>query len=250
MKVIAKGPRTKPAAPGNHGGTPSGRLGTQLRGKLQKDYSARGKALYSLWYAYSPKAQADVVLHGDQQYYHFLLVESDPEVTSANYDVQNQATRMVGEELGQLVSAELLMANGSIVWRCVRSEPSELLDTKLSNLQTLIRQRGNRGLPTTVELLTAEDLTANPLRIQNWNRLLPYLAQARALPLHEFSNEVATLVHTRDEVTAYDVVGLAKPGHEALYIAALLKGVQYGKFRSDLNEKPWSWVSRFWSNRK
>lgn len=53
----------------------TGKLGTQMRGKLQQDYQARGKTRYSLWYHYSPKACADVVLHGDPQYYHFLLAE-------------------------------------------------------------------------------------------------------------------------------------------------------------------------------
>ena len=40
----------------------TGRLGTQMRGKLQQGYAGRGKSKFRLWYAYSPKAQADVVL--------------------------------------------------------------------------------------------------------------------------------------------------------------------------------------------
>ena len=225
---------------------PTGRLGTQLRGKLQKAYTARGKTRYSLWYAYSNKGRADVVLHGDTQYYHFLLVESDPEVVAANYDVQQHATRIVGEELGLVVNAELRMADGSVVWRCVRAEEKESLATKVANLQLLIDQRVHKELPQRVEVLIASEITANPVRIQNWNRLLPCLAQARAWPLHEFGNEVATLLHTRDEVALSDVTALSEPGQEALYVAALLHGVQFGRYRSNLNEKPWGQGSRFW----
>jgi hypothetical protein len=228
---------------------PSGRLGTQLRGKLQKDYATRGKTRYSLWYAYSAKGRADVVLHGDSQYYHFLLVESDPEVASVTYDVQEHAARVVGEELGQLVNAELRMADGSVVWRCVRADEKASLATKVGNLQLLIDRRAHKELPARVEVLTAAEITANPVRMQNWNRLLPYLAQARAWPLHECGNDVATLLHTRDEVALCDVTALAEPGHEALYIAALLHGVQFGRYHSNLNEKPWGLGSRFWRER-
>jgi len=225
---------------------PTGRLGTQLRGKLQKAYSARGKTRYSLWYAYSSKGRADVVLHGDTQYYHFLLVESDPEVATANYDVQQHAARIVGDELGLLVNVELRMTDGSVVWRCVRAEGNESLATQIANLQLLIDQRVHKELPQRVEVLTTPEITANSVRIQNWNRLLPYLAQARAWPLHEFGNEVATLLHTRAEVALCDVIAMSGPGQEALYIAALLHGVQFGRYRSNLNERPWGQGSRFW----
>lgn len=228
---------------------PSGRLGTQLRGKLQKAYTARGKTRYSLWYAYSAKARGDVVLHGDTQYYHFLLVESDPEVTEAIYDVQQHATRLVGEELGLVVNVELRMTDGSVVWRCVRTEKNEELATKVTHLQLLIDQRMHKELPHRVEVRTAAEVTSNPVRVQNWNRVLPYLAQARAWPLHVFGNEVATLLHTREEVALCDVIALSEPGQEALYIAALLHGVQFGRFRSNLDERPWGQSSRFWEAR-
>ena len=226
--------------------TATGRLGTQMRGKLQQDYRARGKSLYSLWYAYSPKARADVVLHGDPQYYHFLLVESDPSVASASYDVQRHARRIVGEELGQLVDVEIRMADGRVVWRCVRSEVADALAIRVANLQKLIAQRIHAELPNRMEVVTAAEVIAQPLRIQNWNRLVPYLAQARDWPLHEFGNDVATLLHTYQEVALSDVTALAEPGLEALYIAALLRGVQFGRFRSNLDETPWGPRSRFW----
>lgn len=224
----------------------TGRLGTQMRGKLQQDYAGRGKSKFRLWYAYSPKAQADVVLNGDPQYFHFLLVESDPDVRSASYDVQARAMRIVGEELGQTINAELHLADGSVVWRCVRSEDTPALATRMDHLQLLITQRVHQELPARVELRTAEDIVRQPVRLQNWNRLLPYLAQARAWPLHEFSNDVVALLHTREEVALCDVIALAEHGKEALYVAALLQGVQLGRYRSDLNEKPWGLGSRFW----
>jgi hypothetical protein len=228
-------------------GKPKGKLGTQFRGKLQADYLARSKARYNLWYCYSPKAKADVVLHGDARYFHCLVVESDPEVKEALYDVAALTQRVVGEELAELVCAELRMFDGRVVWRCVRGEATEAVTTKVDNLRVLIEQRVHAELPTHVEVLLTPEITANAVRIQNWNRLLPYLAQARSWPLHEVGNQVATFLHTHSEVALCDVTALAEPGREALYVAALLHGVQFGHFQSNLNEVPWGTTrSRFW----
>lgn len=231
-------------------GTPGGKLGTQFRGKLQSGYAARAKALYNLWYCYSPKGKSDVVLHGDPQYFHFLLVESDPDVKEVVYDIADLARRAAGEELAALVCAELRMVDGRVVWRCVRDETTAALTTKMDNLRLLIQQRTHAELPTHVEVLLTPEITANRVRIQNWNRLMPYLAQARAWPLHEVANQVATYLHTRTEVALCDVIALAERGREALYVAALLHGVQFGHFQSNLNEMPWGATrSRFWVTR-
>lgn len=228
-------------------GKPKGKLGTQFRGKLQSGYAARAKAHYNLWCCYSPKARADVLLHGDPQYFHFLLVESDPEVKEVTYDVADLVRRVVGEQLAELVCAELRMVDGRVVWRCVRDEATEALSTKVDNLRLLIGQRIHAELPTHVEIHLTPEITANGVRIQNWSRILPYLAQARSWPLHEVGNQVATFLHTRTEVALCDVIALAERGREALYVAALLHGVQFGHFQSNLNEMPWGTTrSRFW----
>jgi hypothetical protein len=226
----------------------SGRLGTQLRGKLQKDYKRRGARKYALWYVYSPKGRRDAVLHGDLRYGHFLHVESDPDIQFVDYAPTEKVSRIVGEELGKCIDAEVHMVDGGVVWRCVRqAKGADKLSAQLANLQLLITHRTHKELPQRVELLTEKEVFAQAQRIQNWNRALPYLAQAREWPLHEFGNEVAILLHTRREVFLRQVMELGDKKHQALYVAALLHGVQLGRFKSDLNEQPWSLRSRFFA---
>lgn len=226
----------------------SGRLGTQLRGKLQQHYNRRGKSRYALWYAYSPKGSADVVLHGDVRYGHFLHAESDPAVAYVDYAPQGRVNRIVGDDLGKFVDAEVKLVDGTGVWRCVRRSDTKSqapVDAAITNLQLLITHRTHKDLPQRMELWTEKEVFAQPQRIQNWNRVLPWVAQAREWPLHEAGNEVATLLHTRREVILRDVMALGDEKHQALYIAALLHGAQRGHFQSDLNERPWGLRSRF-----
>jgi len=226
---------------------PTGRLGTQLRGKLQKDYTRRGKSRYSLWYVYSPKAQRDFVLHGDLRYGGFLHAESDPAIRFVDYAPHDRVARIVGEELAALVDIELHLADGSTVWRSVRPSDSAVATADpLKNLRLLVEQRIHKDLPTRVEALTEREIYAKPQRIQNWNRLIPWLAQAREWPLHEVGSEVATLLHVRGDVLLQDVLALGDGEHQGLYVAALLHGVQFGQFRSDLDDRPWTPRSRFY----
>ncbi|KPF67243.1 hypothetical protein IP84_13940 [beta proteobacterium AAP99] len=219
-----------------------------MRGRLQSAYDSRGKATASLWYVYSAKASADVCLHGDTHYYHYLLVESDPTISSVEYNYASKARGIAGDPIGDAVSVRIETREKAVVWRCVCSEPSKELSTLVENTQTLIERKAYRSLPDRIEVVTAEEVIANPIRIQNWNRLMPYLAQAQALPLQEYGNDVAALLHTRSTVTLIDVVALARESnHVALHVAALVRGVQLGRYESDLNEQPLSDRSTFWS---
>lgn len=60
------------------------RMGTNMRGALQKAYGARGGKTDHLFHTYSLKMQRDVVIEGNLRFLNFLLVESDPEVMAVN----------------------------------------------------------------------------------------------------------------------------------------------------------------------
>ncbi len=224
----------------------SGRLGTRLRGKLQDDYQVRGKRKYALWYVYSPKARRDLVLHGDLRYGHFLHAESDPTVACIDYLPKARVADIAGKDIGDCIDAELRLHDGTIVWRSVRSASSvDKSAAVLANLQLLVDHRTHKDLPARLEVVTEREVYAQPERIRNWNRVLPWIAQARELPLHEYGNEVATLLHTRREIRLSDVMALGDERTQALYVAALFHGLQYGSFQSDLNEQHLSTRSRF-----
>lgn len=227
-------------------GRPGVRLGTSMRGALAEAYQARGHGKSSLWMVYSPKANKDVILRSDLEFGHFLLVESDPNIVSVDYSPSPRLQTYAGEGVATIVDAEVTLRNGAVVWREVKSS-SDVADGALgrANLQLLIQIKAAEGVSAHHQLLTELDIYACPQRTLNWMRIIPWLAQARAWPLHEYSKRVASLLKIHHKVTLSEVLNLGDGVAGALYLAALFKAMQLGLYESDLNERPLSKWSVF-----
>ena len=214
-----------------------GRLGTRMRGALAEAYGARGHSKSGLWLLYSPKANKDVVLQSDLKFGHFLLVESDPNIVSVDYTPAARLQNYAGEGAATIVDAEITLRSGTVVWREIkRSEDVENGATGRSNLQLLIQIRAAEGVAARHELLTEKEIYANPLRIRNWMRIVPWIAQAREWPLLENASKVAALMRRKVHVTLGEVLDLGDGRDNALYAAALFRAVQRGCYDSDLDE--------------
>src|SRR5438045_3188895 len=98
----------------------SGRLGTQMRGRLADAYEGRGHARAQLWYAYSPRAKRDVAFTGDLEFGHFLLVESDPRVRCVDYAPKERVARIAGSAMAHVTDAEVIFSDGTTEWREVK----------------------------------------------------------------------------------------------------------------------------------
>lgn len=215
------------------------RLGTSMRGVLADAYHARGHGRSGLWLTYSPKADKDVVLKSDIEFGHFLLVESDPDVVNVDYAPARRLQTYAGEGIATIVDAELTLSNGTVVWREVKcSEDVENGATGRANLQLLIQIKAAEAVAARHELITEKEIYANPMRIRNWMRIVPWLAQAREWPLHAYVSEVAALMRTRGNVVLADVLNLGDSRDSAIYAAALFRAVQRGRYGNDLAERP------------
>lgn len=224
------------------------RLGTRLRGQLADAYEARGHDRSDLVFVYSPKAGRDFALRSELEYGHFLLVESDPDVQKVDYSPSKRVSTWAGEEIGTIVDAEVTLRSGAVVWREVKSSADvEEGAQNRANLQLLIQLRAAESVAAQHQLFTEREIYAQPQRIHNWLRIIPWLAQARDWPLHEYGNEVAALVRARGSVVLEDVLSLGQGPEQALYGAALFRAVQYGLIASQLDVLPMTRNSRFFS---
>ncbi len=86
--------------------------------------------------------------------------------------------------------------------------------------------------------MTEREIFANELLIRNWNRVLPWLAQVRDIPLDEHLKAVRRLVDKAGAICLADAVNLGEADESAVFGAAALKGVQTGLFVSDLGVRP------------
>jgi hypothetical protein len=225
----------------------SARPGTRLRGKLANAYGARGGHQSILWLQYSPKAGKDFVLSSDLEYGHFLLVESDTTVSSADYAPKPRVAMVAGVSLATCVDAEIKFKSGEVVWREVKySRDIELGAANRASLQILVQQQAAKDAAVRHEVLTEKEIFACPQRIRNWHRIVPWLAQAREWALHDYAIEVAMAMRREGRMEFREALLLGKPEEGALYGAALLHEVQRGKFCSDLDVEPFSPRSFFY----
>lgn len=218
-----------------------------MRGQLAEAYGARGHGRSNLWLVYSPKADRDFVLRSDLEFGHFLWVESDPAIKRVDYAPAKRVASIAGDAFGTVVDAEIELQVGVHIWREVKSSTDLESDaTTRANLQLLIELQAATELAARHEVVTEKDIYACPQRIHNWLRIVPWLAQAREWTLIDFQNDVAALINARRHVTLDEVRVLGPPDRAALYLAALFRSVQQGRFASDLNELPLSPQSLFY----
>ena len=227
--------------------TPSARLGTRRRAEWASALGARGLARSNLWVVYSPKAQADFVLRGDLQFGHFLLAESDPTVESVDYTPKARIEAIAGQAVAAIVDAEVHLVGGQIIWREITraDEIANHADARATLPVLAQLAAGDAQNVPAHDLWTEKEIFACPQRIHNWLRIVPWLAQAREWPLHVYAQRVASLLDRCQCVTLEDVLALGEHGEDALYAAALFRGVQHGRYASDLDTRPLGAASRF-----
>lgn len=219
-----------------------------MRGQLASAFASRGHHRSNLWFVYSPKAGKDTVLRGDLEYGHFLLAESDPDVQRVDYAPAKRVSEMAGEAIGTIVDAEVTLRSGAVVWREIKqSSDVEHGAQGRANIQLMIQLQAAAAVAARHELLTEKEIFSQPQRIHNWLRIVPWLAQARDWPLHDFGNLVASLVQARGSVEYHEVLDLEEGPQRPLLVAALFRAVQFGHIGSDLDTHPLTRRSRFFS---
>ncbi len=215
------------------------RLGTRLRGALANAYQARGSGQSNLTFAYSAKADMDVVLRSTLEFGHFLLCEGCSEITSVVYNGGLQPGVVDGRVVMTEFDAVVTMSSGMVEYREVKSS-DELENPELgrANLQLAAQAaiavyEGGRHV-----VMTEREIFANEMLIRNWNRALPWLAQVRHIALNEHLKAVKCLVDKSGAICLADALSLGEGEESAVFGAAAIKGVQTGLFVSDLDVRP------------
>lgn len=220
------------------------RPGVRLRGQLADVYDARGHSTGKLWFQYSAKARRDVAFGTEIEYLHFLYVESSFDVRGVDYSPALKVQRAVGNSFVEHVDAEILMANGDVIWRhvCAADQAAAVQGTQ-SQLQLLL-QAGCMpdGAPTPrLETLTHEDMLVAPLRIRNWHAVAAWLAAGRDWALTEEQLQVTALIRSKGRVEFQEVLALGEgTERDDLYGVALFRSMQAGAYRSNLFDAPFS----------
>lgn len=222
----------------------SARPGVRMRGQLAEVYEARGHSTGKLWIQFSAKAHRDAAFGSELEYLHFLYLESSFDVKQVDYMPALKVQRAVGSSFVEYVKAEIVTANGDVVWRhvCAANQTAEA--QRIGSQLQLLLQSGCMpdGAPTpSLETLTHNDMLAAPLRIRNWHAIAAWLAAGRDWVLTEEQLEVAALIRSKGRVEFHEVLALGKgTERDDLYGVAIFRSMQAGAYRSNLFDAPFS----------
>jgi hypothetical protein len=219
-----------------------GRLGTQFRGKLADAYGQRGHNASNLWYGYSPRNDCDVILRSDLEWDHFVLTESDPRIKNVDFAPEPVvAVLSDGTAYSTTLDAVVTYVDEKIEWREIKpaaefgnNEATRTRRQKES--QTIAAENAGVAYTRWSEL----EIYSNPLKLENWRRVLAWMSAAREYALAPYCTEIAAHLHARPGIRLATLEDLVDELLFPLYVAAAFQGVQKGQFIADLDVKPLS----------
>lgn len=227
-------------APNNR---PGRRLGTQFRGHLAEAYDRRGHGGANLYLGYSPKCQANVCLPGDLHYFHYLLVEGDPQIKQVDYNPRGVVARLAGDLPAKLVHAQIRMRDGTLVWRRLVRHGTEDPD-EVRQLSVAVG-KGLLSEVSRLEILTDQQLTDQPTFLRNMHSALPWVVSAKHWPLHTYRLRLLSSVRKQRCLTFRQVLEMGQGNQSALYAAAALTMAFKGEVISDLRTQTFGALTLF-----
>lgn len=215
------------------------RLGTKLRGKLAEAYSSRGYHKSSLWYVYSPRTNRDWVLKGDLEWGHFLLAESDSNISHIDYAPPTEIVRVGDEDHATTLDSIVTFKDNIIEWREINHSDAISKDIRAqqqweAQVEAAV-QKGVRYVR-----YTEREIYSCPQRIANWARVVAWMTAVRGRSLYLERVAILALLDSRGSASIADIQELGTGPESSYFVAAAFKGVQDGIFYCNLDDKPLS----------
>lgn len=217
---------------------PGVRMGTSLRGSLARDYDARGSGNSNLVLTYSPKSNKDVVLKSRIEYHNFLRCEANPEIEFVEYGLNCWGMLQENELTEIRISAIATLTSGEKKAFVVGYEKKPTLVGKMCFMTNTI----TTGIP--LVSICSDEIFENPMLIQNWNRIIPWMTQIYHTPVAMYLAPIVAAAKS-GEITMWDILSMGSQNEQAFYAGAAFKAVQTGLLSSDLDSRPLSLKSVF-----
>lgn len=213
------------------------RLGTQLRGKLAEAYASRGRLKAKLTYAYSPRMRRDVVFPSELEYWHFILLESDPSVLSVDY-TPTKKIALVGDDVhGTVLDAVVALKDGIIEWREVKYSDDD--QTRTVHQRQAQEEAAYQEGAIYRRFTEREIFSCGSTKLLNWMEIVAWLSAVRDRPTLEFDLAVSRLLKENGSATISEIQALSDSrSSSACYVAAAFKKLQDGYCFSDLDMRP------------
>jgi hypothetical protein len=190
------------------------------------------------WVVYSPKLDRQVILYSDLEHDRWVLVESDPLITTF---------------CEQPFRISVKLASGPVVtifdfwlrWKCGCEELEEVkYKDQLESSARVIRQLAAQRKWTDLHsfrytISTEEVIRANPIRLTNWKRMLSQLGATNRVSLDPHTDAVTGLLLKAGRLPLSEIELRLRPLDSMLVRSAVFKLIHAGKADAQfLDSKP------------
>lgn len=216
----------------------SGRLGTKLRHKLAVSHSVVNEEQSKLYYVYSPRSDQDWVLKGDLQWAHFLYVESDSSVKTAEYRACEHSV-FIGDSASKTRFASCVtFKDDRTEYRQLWSAATLEKHTSASRLEWEEKADAAAMVGVNYRRYTEREIFDCPQKLANWMRVIAWLAATRGRSLYHEILTVGSLIHAHGGATLAQIRDLGNGADQSNFVAAALRGIQSGILKADLEHTP------------
>jgi len=149
----------------------------------------------------------DVVLPSELEYWHFILLESDPSVLSVDYTPPKKIA-LVGDDVhGTILDAVVIFKDGSIEWREVKYSN----DTHKRTVHQQQAQEESAYQEGAIyrRFTEREIFSCGSIKLLNWMEIVAWLSAVRDRPTLEFDLAVSRLLKQNGSASISEIQALA-----------------------------------------
>lgn len=212
-------------------------LAQAQRSKLAKAIKLRGDQAYNIWLVRPPFESRDLLLGSDLQFEAFYALEGEPTIIDIRY---LPSWYDAGDEQ-----------------RVTKAKPDFAVVTTRKQEQLTVRlEFGEEETPRhTSSSLEPVDglirinlavLDGNAQRVENWRRVIPCIRRVRLHATRAIELQIAAMVHKVGKQTLRELRGRFTEVNEGLFWGALATLLRRRELASDLDSRPWGFLTLVW----
>lgn len=195
----------------------------------------------NLWVRHSPKLRREVRFTRDVAYWHWLLIEVDPEVSA--FCEEPVPRNHVGAKMAALADVWLMRTDGAIEFRSVARSAKHV-----STTARVLQETFGEGF--THRALSKEEVVSEPFLLDNSLRMVGFLSPSGP----EISTDLLSFIEEAFRSSGTQTLGraidrLTLGHHEQQILAALFALIHQGRLRANLRERLTEKTNLRWESR-
>jgi hypothetical protein len=195
----------------------------------------------NLWVRYSPKLRREVRFTRDVDYWHWLLIEIDPEISA--FCEEPVPRNHVGAKMAALADVWLMRTDGAIEFRSIAR-----LDKQVSTTARVLQETFGEGF--THRALSKEEVLSEPFLLDNSLRMVGFLSPSGP----EISMDLLSSIEEAFRSSGTQMLGeaidrLTPLHHEQQILVALIALIHRGRLKANLREGLTEKTNLRWENR-